>query len=363
MGVLVEEFGLGLPPRLFGKKFGETIYSINLLPFGGFVKIYGEEGEKKENEKAMDSKRAFFTKPVSQKALIVSAGVIMNSLLAIIIFYIFLTISNFKTEIPLLFDYKFFGVNQTNKTEIILTQIAPGSPAEKAGIRQFSKVISVNSKTIQAGQDFTNIINENKGKIVRIELQDLTNFNIYKTEVTPRVSPPENEGPLGVGFAPAQTAVLSYDSGIQKIFSGVIHPVNLFVYNIDILGRLIGISYEVKSATPIGEAVGGPLRIFSLAEQIAQIPDLKEKILQALNLVGLISISLAFFNILPFPALDGGRLLFVGIEAVRGRRVAAKIESFIHSVGFFMLIILLLLITYNDILHLNFWESVKKLFP
>jgi len=134
-GIKVEEFGFGFPPRLFGKKIGETIYSINWLPIGGFVKLYGEDESgggririKDEGLRIKDKKRAFFAKTAWQRAVVIVAGVAMNSILAAIIFYIFLGISGFKTDLPLLSEYKFFGVNQTNITEVVyplLSKIHP----------------------------------------------------------------------------------------------------------------------------------------------------------------------------------------------------------------------------------------------
>lgn len=360
MGIWVEEFGFGLPPRVFGKKIGETIYSINLLPFGGFIKLHGEDeaGE----QKTKDEKRAFFAKTVGQRIAVIVAGVIMNVILAVVVFYGFLALSNFKTEIPLLFDYQFFAVDQENKAEIIISAVVANSPAEKAGIKRFSKIVSVEGKELKGSQEFTKIINDNKGKKVSIKLQDLETSQGYDVEVIPRATPPENEGPLGVAFNPAQMAVLNYETPVQKVFSGITHPFNLLIYSLRIIGKLIAISFAERTAAPVSMAVAGPVGIFSLVDQITQMPDLKEKILQGLNFIGTLSISLAFFNILPIPALDGGRLLFIGIEGIFGRKVKPKVEALIHQTGFILLILLIILITYNDLRRLDLWEKIKGLF-
>src|SRR3989304_8463614 len=203
-GIKVEEFGFGFPPRLFGKKIGETIYSINWLPIGGFVKLYGEDEagagrvtlpkkanknrakdtingqvlkmveediiivdknriieEKVEIVERIDGRkskrkgrseninRAFFAKSAAQRATVIIAGVVMNAILAAVIFYIFLGLSGFKTDLPLLSDYKFFGVNQTNVQEVIISSIAKNSPAEKQGLKVPTKVIAVNGQKIK----------------------------------------------------------------------------------------------------------------------------------------------------------------------------------------------------------------------
>lgn len=358
LGIKVEEFGFGLPPRVFGVKRGETIYSINALPFGGFVKLYGEEdipGRGKtplehpgKKQGAEDVKRAFFARPPLQRTMVVVAGVLMNVVLAVAIYYVFLFISGFKTEIPLLGDHRFFLVDQTNKTNVIVSQVLPNSPAEKAGISGHSKIVSVNGEDISNVAQFIAIVDRNRGKEIVVmadRLEDNTHFSV---KVTPRVSPPQNEGPLGVGLSSFEMAILSYDTPLSRLFSGIIHPANLFVYNMKIIGKLIGFSVEEKSIEPISEGVTGPLGVFVVVGNILEIPEVKEKTLQILNFSGLISISLAFFNILPIPALDGGRLLFIVLEMVTRRRIAPRYEAYAHAVAFAILVALVILITIKD---------------
>ena len=124
------------------------------------------------------------------------------------------------------------------------------------------------------------------------------------------------------------------------------------IYQIDVVGKLIKVSFERKTTEPLSQGVAGPVGIASVTGSILQIPDLKEKILGLLNLAGLLSISLAFFNILPIPALDGGRLFFILIEAVTGKKINQKAESLIHTVGMALLLILMALITFKDIKNL-----------
>ncbi|MFH0864489.1 MAG: site-2 protease family protein [Candidatus Gottesmanbacteria bacterium] len=351
-GIKIEEFGFGLPPRIIGFTRGETVYSINWLPIGGFVKLYGEDEAEDSSVKTSASQGAFFTKSKTIRAAVLLAGVLMNTIMAAMIFYLFLFISNFKTEVPLFFNHKFFAVNQTNKTELVIINVAPNSPATKAKIIIPSQIISVANKQPKTSELFTEIINENKGKEITLELRNLNNFQNYKVKVTPRVSPPKNEGPLGVAFSPSQTAVLSYNSGAEKLFSGFTYSLNMLDYNMEVIGKLIALSFKEKTAGPVGEAVSGPAGIFVVFQQLVKIPDFKEKILQGLNLVGLISISLAFFNILPFPALDGGRLFFIVLEAIMGRRVKPSIERWAHQIGMAILLALIILITINDLMRI-----------
>ncbi len=350
-GIRVDEFGFGLPPRIWGIKKGGTIYSINWLPIGGFVKLYGEEeaeiteGRAKRGKTPSDT---FFAKPKWQRSLVLIAGVVMNFLLAGVIFYLFLFLSNFKTELPLYFDHHFFGVNQTEKTELIIGQVVAKSPAEKAGIKPLSKVLSVNGQEIKTEKEFLDIVNKNKGQKITMSLQDLNTLAEYSIEAIPRASPPANEGPLGISFGPTKTAVLDFKTPGQKIFSGVTYSLNLLFYNLEVIGKLIAISFQEKTAAPVGEAVSGPTGIYAIFEQLVKIPNVKDKLLQLLNFVGLISISLAFFNILPFPALDGGRLFFVGIEAVTRKRIKPEIERWANQIGMAILLGLIVLVTIND---------------
>ncbi|MDP2585953.1 MAG: site-2 protease family protein [Candidatus Levybacteria bacterium] len=358
-GIKVEEFGFGFPPRLFGKKIGETIYSINWLPIGGFVKLYGEDeagggkvSSKKLEVRSSDRDRAFFAKSAAQRAIVIVAGVVMNVVLAAVIFYVFLGISGFKTDLPLLSDYKFFGVNQTNITEVVISAVVKNSPAEKQGLKPMTKVVSVNGKKIIDSKDFINVVNGNRGKEIEITWSGLQTQDIHKTKIIPRLSPPAQEGALGVGLFSMSTAVLNYETPTQKIFSGIVHPINLMSYNLNVMARLVKVSLEKKTTEPLTQGVSGPVGIASITGSILEIQNLKEKILGLLNLAGILSISLAFFNILPIPALDGGRLFFILIEAATGKKVNQRFEAMTHTIGMIVLLGLMVLITFKDITKL-----------
>ncbi len=359
LGIKVEEFGFGFPPKAFSIKRGETEYSINWLPIGGFVKLYGEDEagagrigpaeEKTETKNKEDEKRAFYTRSVGQRAAVVIAGVIMNAILAILIYYAFMFISSFHTELPLLGDHKFFLVEQQKRSDIIVSEVEKNSPAEMAGIQVNSRITSLNSINVTSPDEFVKIVQADKGKKITIAWQNLETNQTYSGSVTPRVNPPKNQGALGVAFFPAESIELSYKTPVEKALSGIVHPINLMLYNFDVLGQLLSVSIKERNAAPISQGVSGPVGIYSLVGTIVQIPNMKERILQILNLSGILSISLAFFNILPIPALDGGRLFFILLEGVTGRKVNPKIEGYIHQVGMAILLLLIILITYKDI--------------
>ncbi|MBI2032978.1 MAG: site-2 protease family protein [Candidatus Levybacteria bacterium] len=364
LGIKVEEFGFGFPPRAFGIKKGETVYSINWLPIGGFVKLYGEDeaggGSLKIKDdpfdklrtgrlKIKDTQRAFFARPVWQRASVVVAGVVMNATLAVLIFYIFLSISQFKTEVPLLGDHKFFGVTQKNVSDVILSSVVKNSPAEKAGLKPGMKVKSVNNDAIEDTKQFIGKINSNKGKEIVMVVEDIASTGQKIIKITPRVSVPKGQGALGVSFFTSTVAKLSYETPVEKIFSGITHPLNLLTYNFDAIGYLVKISLKEKTAAPLSEGVAGPIGIGFYVGNVLQIPELTERILGLLNLAGILSISLAFFNILPIPALDGGRLFFILVEGITGKKVNPRIETMAHTVGFALLLGLILLITLQDV--------------
>lgn len=357
--IKVEEFGFGLPPRIWGKKKGETIYSLNWLPIGGFVKLYGEDeagagrvklkAESGELKNKKDENRAFYNKSVGIRAAVVVAGVVMNALLAIAIYYVFMFVGGFKTELPLIGKHDFFLVNQKVNTDVIINDVVKDSPAAKAGITHFAKIITVNDKKIKTVEEFSSIIKAEKGKEITLQWQDTKTMKTVQGKVTPRVNPPKNQGALGVSLFPVSTVTLSYDTPAQKIWSGVVHPANLVAYNFDILGSLINISVKEKNIKPVSEGVSGPVGIFSLVGTIIDIPNAKERILQLLNLAGLLAVSLAFFNVLPIPGLDGGRLFFILIEAVTRKKVNQKVEGYAHAIGMIVLIGLIILVTFKDI--------------
>lgn len=360
LGIKVEEFGFGLPPRLWGKKKGETIYSLNWLPIGGFVKLYGEdeagagriELKKKDEKKKGDEKRAFYARPLWQRGAVVVAGIVMNTLLAVVIYYAFLGISNFKTELPLIGNHTFFLVNQKHTSQVIISEVSKNSPAAKAGVKEFSKVLQLNGQPVTNLDVFSQTVKANKGKEITLEWQDVKTNKQFKATMIPRMNPPKNEGALGVAFFPVDTVILSYDTPTQKAFSGFIHPANLMVYNFSVMKSLFDISVKEKSVEPLSQGVSGPVGIYSLVGTIIDIPDAKERTLQILNLAGILSISLAFFNVLPIPGLDGGRLFFIIIEAVTRKKVDPKIEGYAHGIGMLLLIALIILITFKDIMQL-----------
>lgn len=314
-GIWVEEFGFGLPPRLFGKKVGDTLYSINALPFGGFVRLHGEmtsEGVTKKN-------KAFLNKSLWVKTAVIIAGVVMNFLLAIVLFGIV---------------YSFTGIPKDIK-QVKILDISTNSPAQTAQILVGDIVRKVDGIEVTSVFEFISKIEERKGKKVKLELQDRT------VTIIPRANPPENEGPLGVAITNTETY---FPPVWQRPFYGAYYGTKEAIYwGKNVVNGFVSIFSDLfKGQTP--KDVSGPVGVFAITTEVA-----KTGILSLLNLVGIISVNLAILNIIPFPALDGGRLLFIIIEAIFGKKIAPKFEGIIHAVGMAILLLAILAITIKDI--------------
>lgn len=341
--IKVLEFGFGIPPRAWGKKIGETLVSINWLPFGGFVRLLGEDEVDKET---LDNKRSFAAKPVGIRIAVVIAGVIMNLLLAWVLFYIVLGAKGFKVEYPLLSDHQFIGVNQTNESSILIQQVQENTPASGAGLKAGDKIISFNGQTFDKVEDFSSKIKESAGQEAKLVVET-SEGQITEISITPRKDPPPGEGAIGVALGQIMIAKLNYETPAQKILAGPIHSVNLVAYSGEIIGKLVGQSVEKKDLAPVSQTVSGPVGITSVVNFI--LTENRNPLIPYLDFVAVLSLNLAVMNVLPFPALDGGRLLFLLIEAITRKKVKPEIEKMAHSIGFAILITLIIFVTFSDV--------------
>lgn len=334
-GIEVEEFGLGLPPRIAGIKVGSTIYSLNWLPFGGFVKLVGEDPTDPASAKPF----SFYSKGLTARTRVVVAGVLANFLLGVVLFYIVLVATSFKVDLPLFFPHQFKFTQQT--TGIAVTAVEEKSPAEASGVKIGDAILTVDKKTIISILSLKQELSAKKGKEVTLNLRD---FDGKERQIKATLRK-EGEGLLGVSLA--EFAHLEYRTPSQKIFSGFSHSVNIIEYSAKIFGGLIATAVNQGTITPLSQGVSGPVGIAQLSSQIVSLG-----VIPTLQFAALLSLNLAVINILPFPALDGGRLLFLGVEAVIRRRLNPKIEKWANSAGFAILLGLILLITYNDVLRI-----------
>lgn len=337
LGIKVEEFGFGFPPRAFGIKKGETIYSINWLPIGGFVKLYGEDeagGGKLKVEsgklKVTDKGRAFFARPVWQRGLVVIAGVAMNFVLAVaVISYLFAS----------------QGVAVVGN-EVVVLATSPNSPAQKAGLKTGDIIVSINGEKIGKTRELTEITQKNSGEKVILEVKNKPSSRaqaeVRKIEIVPRKNYPKNEGPMGVSIS--QNVEVKKYPWYQAPFLGTGEALKMSWMIVSSLAISLW-QFITMGAAPKGLA--GPVGIAQITGQFVQIGPLA-----VLSFISLLSLNLAVLNILPIPALDGGRLFFILVEGVTGRRVPQKFEGYAHAVGMAILLALIALITFRDVSRL-----------
>jgi regulator of sigma E protease len=331
-GIKVEEFGFGLPPRVFGKKFGETLYSINWLPIGGFVKLYGEDEAgsgkpqfKTQTTKAKDEDRAFFSRPVWQRFIVVFAGVFMNFVLAVAI---------------ISFLFSVVGVPIPGK-KVTVDLVVKNSPAEKAGLKVGDIVETINGVSITSTPQLISITKQHLGEKLELTVKS-QNSKIENLSITPRKKYPANEGAMGVA--------ISQDSSIKKYpwyeapFVGTKEALNETGLIVD---GLVMIVVQIFTHGSIPSDVAGPIGIAQLTGTVINIGPFA-----VLSFVSLLSLNLAIINVLPIPALDGGRLFFILIEGIFRKKVNPKFEGYAHAVGMAILLGLIALITLHDLFRI-----------
>lgn len=331
-GIKVEEFGFGIPPRAWGKKIGETIYSINWLPFGGFVRLLGEEEVDAVtiNKKKLDNKD-FRAKSIGQRIAVVIAGVSMNLLLAWILFYVVIIGQNFRIIYP------------ASEVGVYIAEVEQNFPAEKAGLQIGEKLISVDNQSVSNIDSARDFIKSKKGLPVTLTLADIDGNHSRQIAVTPKKL---SNGDILIGVVFSPVPFRQYTTVHQKLFSGISYSFDLIKLTFAGFGRL-GRDLFNGNFGQVSNSVSGPVGMAVVTNGILSLG--ASALLPYAWFVGIISLTLAIFNVLPIPALDGGRLLFLLIEAVTRKKVREDIEKLIHQVGFVVLIGLALLVTYSDI--------------
>jgi regulator of sigma E protease len=332
-GVKVEEFGLFLPPRIWGKKIGETLYSINIIPAGAFVKLFGEDGA------GTGDSRSFVSKPIWQRALIIAAGVISFWIVSVIIMsYVFMT-----SVVEQVTDD-----DNVSNARVMVLDIAPDSPAQTAGLRSQDFVESLSFKgaaeptvKIEKVSQIQDFAKANEGKELSVSVKRGSE-NLELT-VTPRVNPPDGQGAIGVSLV--RTASKNY-TWWQAIGNGFYATwsmtVGVFTGWGEIIGRLVN-----HQGLPAGAQLVGPIGIGKMMVQASQVG-----ISFYLQFVAMISVYLAVFNALPIPALDGGRLFFLLLEGIRRKPVSEKWEQGLTTFFFIALMIFALVVTVQDVRRL-----------
>ena len=324
-GVGVEKFSLGFGPRLIGKKIGITDYRLSAIPLGGYVKMVGEEPD--AAVAPADIALSFTHKHVFKRILIVAAGPVFNILLAILIF---------------------FGIFWTSGKFIMkpsIGSVKAESPAASAGLRDGDLITMINGTSITSWDEMADIINGSEGRTlsVSIKRQDsILKFSIAPEKVPTQNIFGENIQRYVIGIT-ASGESYSKDLGfVEAIGESMVQSYKVIELMVVIIGKLI--KGDISTDT-----LGGPIMIAQMAGDSA-----KAGIGSLVFFIALISINLAVINLLPIPVLDGGHLLFFLIEAIKGRPVSIKIREVAQQVGLFILILLMILVFYNDITRIFF---------
>ena len=352
-GVKVEEFGFGFPPRAWGKKIGETLYSINWLPIGGFVKLFGEDeagGGKvgissskspstsfgspqdksfgfaqDKSSGTSDLHRAFFARPVWQRFLIVFAGVFMNFVLATLLLTYLVGVQGIPAP----------------GNKIFVTAVVKNSPAQHAGLVPGDRIVKVDGNAVSSTNYIISYTKAHEGKQITLTIETKEK-KLEKVLLTPRVHFPANEGAMGVAI---ETNV------VAKHFPWYLWPLEglkmAILQSWLILTGLWGLLTQLTTQGKVPQDLAGPIGIAQITGQFVQMG-----FTATLSLLALLSLNLAILNVLPIPALDGGRLFFIVIEGITRRKVSPKIEGYVHTAGMVFLLILIALITLHDIIRI-----------
>lgn len=318
-GLKVDEFGVGFPPRIFAVKKNGTEYSLNWFPLGGFVKIHGEE------QGSESDLRSFNVQAAWKKSLIIVAGVLMNFIAGWLILTVVLMVGSPQA--------------------LLITEVQSGSPAEISGLLKNDRILTVQTgdiilENINQSDDFFNFVNQYKGRDFSLKIS--REGEIKNLTVASRVNPPVGQGSMGVKFF--------FVAGAEKkpFISALFEGLKFSFQAAGIIFKgLYSLLTQSFSKSEILQEVIGPVGIFSIAVQAKSA-----SFVYFLQLIGLISVNLAVLNIIPFPALDGGRLFFILIEKIKGSPLTVKSEKIANAAGLISLLLLMAIITIRDIVRL-----------
>lgn len=327
-GVRVEKFSLGFGPRLFSKTKGHTQYSLNAIPLGGFVKLSGDSLEEYKGRS-----HEYFAKPIRARLKIIFWGPLLNYISGFLCFWLILFIGypTLTTKVGGLID---------------------GFGAQEAGLQIGDKITAVDNQKVMFWEELQKIIHSKKSA-VKVSLSVLRGDREERVEV--RIKEKQFSDPIGrkrnvglLGITPFDEIIKVRHGFIQSLFLAINKTYDLTIMTYEGLWRMVTGQLSMR------ESVTGPLGIFYITSKVASMG-----IVAVLHLVAVLNISLALFNLLPLPVLDGGHILLLGLEKIRGRTLTAKTEHAIAQLGMMLMLSLALLVTYNDFLRI-FGDKVFK---
>lgn len=327
-GMAVEEFGFGFPPKLWGIKKGKTLYTINWIPLGGFVRIKGESGEN------ADQPDSFATQSLPKRVLVVSAGVIMN-----VVFAWFLLSVGYTVGLPQIIEGE-DGYRQVADAQVHVYDVLPESPAEVAGLEPGDTIISMDGRAFGTISEVVSYTSLHQGESIELGYERVSGEQ-GTLSVTPEVIE-EIERP-GIGASLYETGLVSYPWYVAPVEGAK----STFTFLFEIIKALGGFFRDLIVTQKVSSDLSGPVGIAVLTGEVASLG-----FRYLLQFAALLSLNLAVVNFLPFPALDGGRMVFLIAEAVRrGKAVSRKVEGVTHSLGFAFLMLVVVAVTYRDLVR------------
>ncbi len=343
VGAKVEEFALGLGPKIWGFKRGETEYKINLFPLGGYVKILGESDNKDSNDP-----QNLRNKTPIQKIAVMIAGVTMNFVLAVILYHVIFLNTGYKFYLPESFaDFKPVGgvvAIEKLSDKVEYNGLAEGLGAKKAGIPEQGEIKSVNGRNLEYTYELPQILRDYAGKSVDLEIctQACKTYSVVVSE----------EGKIGITILPNYVHVLTYEN--NKLISGVSHGVNMVRVMVTGISDIFSQAKQSGDYSKAVNTLSGPVGIYLAVDSVKQYG-----VISILGLAADLSLVLAFMNLLPIPALDGGRILLTLPELLLRKRLNPKLEVILINGSFILLILLMLAVMVKDIVY---FDSLKELF-
>ena len=302
-GVKVNEFAIGMGPAFFKKQKGETLYALRVFPIGGYCAMEGEDEDS-------DHPRAFNNQPAWQRAIVLAAGSLMNLL----------------TCVVLLIVIAFYAGSATTT----LDKIEPGSPAETAGLVSGDQIVQIDNKKVDDWNDIVQTIGSNKDTPADVTVE--RDGEQLTVTVTPEFNEEQQRSMIGI------TPVMKR-SLLGSVAAGIKNTGNMTVMMYDTLRQLFTGDVSIKE-------LSGPVGIVYAVNETA-----KSGVIYVIYLAALLSLNLAIINLLPLPALDGGRLLFLLIRKITGKRVTDEMEGRIHFIGIMLLLLLMVYVTFNDVIR------------
>jgi regulator of sigma E protease len=332
-GIRVDEFAVGFPPKLFSFEKGGTKYSLNLIPFGGYVKIYGENSEEKSVDP--DAKDSFVNKsPLIQGGVLV-AGVVFNMIFA---WFLFLIVLMAGSPTAITAD----NYERVRDPFVTITNVQDGSPAQNAGIKAGDKILAIDNSEIKYSHPEITVENVQQsiaGANNSVLIEISRGGEIMEINVTPQIGLNDSENPvIGIALDKIGISSATFLQAIPESFTVFIKMTELISVS---LFKFLGQAFTGQASI---DDVAGPVGIVGLVDDASKLG-----IVYLLTFTAIISINLAILNILPLPALDGGRLVIVIIEAIIRRKINGNVVGWINGVGFLLLILLMIIITVNDI--------------